>query len=109
MVSVITEDMEYQIVTSKTLHGNDIGIINFPSLGEHGGLESLVRAEIEKGWMPLGGVIHGETDGEMVWIQAMVRHPKNSQVSMSQAGNYPRSSDLNCFPPIRSLQHNPMD
>lgn len=76
MVSVITADMEYQIVTSKTLHGNDIGIINFPSMGEQGGLESLVRAEIEKGWIPLGGVIRGKTDGETVWAQAMIRQPQ---------------------------------
>ena len=73
MVSVITVNMEYQIVTSKTLHGNDIGIINFPSMGEQGGLESLVRDEIEKGWEPLGGVVSMNTPEGVVWAQAMIR------------------------------------
>ena len=73
MVSVITANMEYQIVTSKTLNGNDIGIINFPSLGKQGGLESLVRAEIEKGWEPLGGVVSMNTHEGVVWAQAMIR------------------------------------
>ena len=88
MVSAITvdmeyqADMEYQIITSKTLFGNDIGSINFPSLGEQGGKENLVKAEMKKGWMDIGGGLRGKADGEMVWAQMMVRKMRLISKSM---------------------------
>ena len=72
MVSVITEDMEYQIITSKKIHAIELGLLNFQTWKGEGSLVDLVNAEIEKGWRPIGGILSIQSKNGQEYAQAML-------------------------------------
>ena len=73
MVSVIIADMRYQIITSKTLHGIELGLLNFQTWKGEGALVNLVSSEIEKGWRPIGGIVSIQTKDGEEYGQAMLK------------------------------------
>jgi hypothetical protein len=64
--------MKYRIITSKTLHGIELGLFNFHTWKGEGGLVDLVNSEMEKGWRPIGGILLIQSEHGQEYGQAML-------------------------------------